>query len=201
MILFAKGKSGDIDDARSESLKRRHRYLSTDCHPEAHYHYTLDLRSYRDEVFFSHKEESIGPTGLPYRLFRYFYCPVLSAQVRLIDGTDLSLTVERLCRLRIETKFRSSGKVKTKEKIKYYDTFIAKIKLPKGPSVTIDAPDEENKPHRPFIASKYKQKSDGGKISTVAVQKNASDDLNIDGLLQLLASTFRQVHLQRNQVS
>lgn len=201
LVLLFKGLSGDVDDARYEAVQRLHRYLSLDCHPETQYHYTLDLRSYTDRAFYAHTERFGGIFSMPKGKVKYYYCPTLSAQFRLLDGTSLLLTVERISRVITRTKRSYSGKTKTKIKTKYSDTFTVKVKLPDGPPVSLASPYSHKPPSQRFNAHKFKQKSKGQKLTVVGVEKNARANVNVDGLLQLLVSTFSQIHSQRSAAS
>lgn len=199
-VLIYRGHSGDVNDARYESLHRLHRYLSTDCTPQTQYRYSLDLRPYTSKVFYSHKTRFGGFLSFPKGKFDYFQCPLLSAQLCLADGTKLMLMVDRMTRLRTRTK-RRGLKFKIDYKRKYADTYTVKVKLPDGPPVTVTPPYDQNSPNRPFAATKYKQKSKGRYLTAIAVQKNTKSAINIEGLLQLLTSTFRQIHRQRSLAS
>lgn len=190
LVMTVVGSSGDVDDSRYLALQRLHRFLVGDCDRNTQYHYVLDLRPYTNRAFFSHADKFGSMFSLPKGKHEHFDCPVIYGQVRLRDGTMLSVNVNRLTRKTTRTKRGYSGKVKTKVKHKYAATYSLKAKLPQGaPPVPGQAHSPE--PGRPS-GKPTKFKGQGNKMAASKTVKNVGNDLEIEGLLQLLTFTFRQ---------
>ncbi len=200
LIVFAKGRSGDIDDSRYQALERLHRFLSGDCDPKATYRYILDLRPYTHQAFYSHSEKFGGLFSLPKGKVEYFDCTVIDGQVQLRDGTSLKVNVDRLTKRTTRTKRSYSGKTKTKVKSKFTARYSMKAKLPDGPAVVLAPTGPVSGGGRLEIA-KLKQKGQGQKIAASSSLKNTFEQLEIEGLLKLLVNTFHQVHHQRQQAT
>lgn len=200
VVVHFRGKAGDVDDARYLALQRLHRYLSGDVDKAGHYHYVLDLRPYTDRAFLERTEPFGGWFNLPRGTIEYFLCPVLYGQVKLRDGTAVSVSVDRKTRRRTRTQRGYSGKTKTKTKSKASTLYSVKVKLPEGPPVHLtQAP--STAASAPLYAQVKKQRSLGDRLTATAVQKVSEQALEIDGLLQLLTQVFYQVHDARRSAS
>jgi hypothetical protein len=198
VIVYLKGSHGDVDDSRYKALGRLHRFLSGDADKDTQYHYVLDLRAYTDKAFYVRTEKFGGMFSLPRGKVEFYECPVLYGQVGLRDGTMLSVSVNRSVKKLTRTKRGYSGKTKTKTKYKYSSVYSLKAKLPEGLPVKLGNASSPASAHA-LPAILKKKKSLGNKISASAKTRTRGQDLDVDGLLGLLAQTFHQVHLQRHR--
>lgn len=191
-IFWFVANTGDVDDDRYEALYRLHRFLSGDCDAFTNYHYELDLRSYTDKRCMDKARSN--PSGLfsGCGTFDCFFdLPVVTARVKLRDGTALLASVTRTTRQRTRTRRNFRGKTKTKTKLKYVDKYQLELKLPSS----VPAP-PQSRHHSgggalfAHIPPKYRAR--GHKVVTSFSTKTTDSSFSCDGLLKLATWTFHQ---------
>lgn len=196
LAYFIKGDAGDIDDERYHALRRVHRMLSGDCHDEASYYYTVDFRPLTHKGFCARSDRNWGLSVSDY------VAPVLFGQVRLRDGTALSFNVDWFTREKKRTKTNARGKVKTKVKKKHKARYIVRVKLPEGKRAPLQS-SSTAEVRRMSIGrgAPPRYKSDGSRVSTMALKRNCDNGFCVDGLLELMTWTFRQIHMESSRAA